>query len=248
MRCTGSRLTPFPKRSQLATRTRSRVRSDVSFFLWHAISDFHLDLHVHGPARAHLRWLQNRGRAALSTSHSAAYLGTKRRTCNKKQGLPTFGRMEWNVPFLRLSANLGSFHSPLMPCPADKVLFCVLCGAAFFHGCRPSVENVEDVDLPGPWGWRGPQQANRSDHATISNFETRPHLGDVTMDLSARAICSSPLLPLDIGQWSMAAPHPASTHTTQPTPDHHDPDACLAAARHVGMCPSQKAMASVASV
>ena len=185
----------LPKTPSACDPDQIALRSDVSFFLWHVASD--------GLARAHFRWLQNRGRAALSTSSSAVYLRRKRRTCKEKQGLPTFGRVECSLP-----STLG--ESRILPqarsCHVQPTKFCsaytVLCCAGFFHDCRPSVENVEDVDLPGPWGWRGPQ-ANRSDHATISNLKQDPILGmsQWTFPLGLSARHRYYQWTLDNGQW-----------------------------------------------
>ena len=99
-------------------------------------------------------------------------------------------------------SDLSTAHS----CHVQPTKFCsvhsALCGSGFFHGCRPSVENVEDVDLPGPWGWRGPQ-ANRSDHATISNLKQDPILGmsQWTFPLGLSARHRYYQWTLDNGQW-----------------------------------------------
>ncbi len=82
-----------------------------------------------------------------------------------------------------------------MPCQAHKVLYVVASPSSTVDGSA-----LKDVDLSvkaadgqGAVGVEGPQADRRSDHATISNFETRPPLGHVTMDLVHSAICSSPL-------------------------------------------------------
>ena len=105
----------LPKTPSACDPDQIALRSDVSFFLWHVASD--------GLARAHFRWLQNRGRAALSTSSSAVSEQEKKDL--QKETRPANLWPDGMFPSFDSRPISDPSTGPLMPCPADEVLFCV---------------------------------------------------------------------------------------------------------------------------